>query len=192
MLDDCVSTIEGIGGTQIITDTTTYNVAGKQYAQIQDSNLISSNIKKGVTNLQITGTLPSMVTSQSFRATGYGPYNTWETRRDGFSIDLPDLITSADDVLCFSCYNNDMASHSLNNFQSMIQSIFYLPSEQRINVVTNTGSNYYITQNTNVEVVILHEIVSGTSRLNFYIINGNQSPVNIIQGSYVFSIVYKV
>lgn len=57
MLDDCVATIEGIGGTQTITDTTVYNVAKKQYAQVQDSDLVGSNIKRGVNILGVNGTL---------------------------------------------------------------------------------------------------------------------------------------
>lgn len=56
-LEDCTDAIESIGGTQLITDTTTVDVAGKQYARVDDANLSPSNIKDGVTIMGVTGTL---------------------------------------------------------------------------------------------------------------------------------------
>jgi len=55
-LFDCTEAIEDIGGTQSITTTQQYDVAGKQYAQVSDPNLISQNIANGVTILGVMGT----------------------------------------------------------------------------------------------------------------------------------------
>ena len=55
-LEDCTDAIESIGGTQLITDTTTVDVAGKQYARVDDANLSPSNIVSGVSILGVTGT----------------------------------------------------------------------------------------------------------------------------------------
>ena len=55
-LEDCTDAIEGITGTQNITSLSLYDVAGKQYAQVNDANLIAQNIAKGVTILGVTGT----------------------------------------------------------------------------------------------------------------------------------------
>lgn len=65
-LEDCTDAIEGIGGTQYIINTQQVNVVGngKQYAQVQDSNLIPSNIASGVTILGVTGTHSGQTPSQ--------------------------------------------------------------------------------------------------------------------------------
>lgn len=55
-LEDCTDAIEGITGTQAITSTAIYDVAGKQYAQVSDANLIAQNIAEGVTILGVAGT----------------------------------------------------------------------------------------------------------------------------------------
>lgn len=55
-LEDCVGIVEGIGGTQNITTTGTYDVAGKQYARVSDANLTPKNIVKNVSILGVVGT----------------------------------------------------------------------------------------------------------------------------------------
>lgn len=55
-LSDCAAAISDIGGTELITDTTTHDVAGKQYARVSDANLAAGNIVSGVTILGVTGT----------------------------------------------------------------------------------------------------------------------------------------
>lgn len=55
-LKDCTEAIEGIGGTQVITDTSTVDVAGKQYARVEDAYLVPGNIVSGVSILGVTGT----------------------------------------------------------------------------------------------------------------------------------------
>ena len=56
-LSDCTTAVEGITGTQAITDASTqYNVAGKQYAQVSSNTLVPSNIVSGVNILGVVGT----------------------------------------------------------------------------------------------------------------------------------------
>ena len=55
-LGDCVTAVESIGGTQDITGTSTVDVAAKQYARVNDANLIPGNIVSGVSILGVTGT----------------------------------------------------------------------------------------------------------------------------------------
>lgn len=56
-LEDCTDAVESITGTQAITDASVqYDVAGKQYAQVSDNNLVPSNIVSGVTILGVVGT----------------------------------------------------------------------------------------------------------------------------------------
>jgi hypothetical protein len=55
-LSACTQAVESISGTKSMTNTSQQDVAGYQYAQVQDANLISSNIAQGVTILGVTGT----------------------------------------------------------------------------------------------------------------------------------------
>lgn len=56
-LSDCTTAVESIDGTQYVTDaSTTYNVAAKQYAKVDERNLIPSNIVRGVSILGVVGT----------------------------------------------------------------------------------------------------------------------------------------
>ena len=55
-LSACTQAVEGISGTKSMTNTSQQDVAGYQYAQVQDANLIPSNIAENVTILGVTGT----------------------------------------------------------------------------------------------------------------------------------------
>lgn len=54
-LEDCTDAIEGISGTKQINRTILYDVAGFQYAQVNEPNLVTQNIAEGVTILGVTG-----------------------------------------------------------------------------------------------------------------------------------------
>lgn len=54
-LDACTRAVENISGTRAITNTSQVDVAGYQYAEVSDQNLIAGNIKDGVTILGVTG-----------------------------------------------------------------------------------------------------------------------------------------
>lgn len=132
MLDDCVSTIEGIGGTQIITDTTTYNVAGKQYAQVQEQNLIANNIKRGVSILGVDGNLDfsSWPTAHSGRFSASSeydyPYHSTSPESISFPLGLlgsgtswlhqGDLSLNDIEYMIVDCNNIDEALSSSNAY----------------------------------------------------------------------------
>ena len=72
-LGDCVTAVESIGGTQDITGTSTVDVAAKQYARVNDANLIPGNIVSGVSILGVTGTA-SVSPSAASLTTASVPY----------------------------------------------------------------------------------------------------------------------
>lgn len=104
-LDDCVGIVEGIGGTQNITTTNTYDVAGKQYAKVSDANLTPKNIVKNVSILGVVGTAsvnPQPVSLEA-RTMLYGGANPPSvvypsSGYDGLSSVTPEL-TDANPVL---------------------------------------------------------------------------------------------
>lgn len=101
-LSDCADAIDDMGGTKIITNTQTTDVAINQYAQVQDSNLVPGNIVSGVSILGVTGTAsvtpPSAQLEQGFFEYGgaRAPSTLYPgSGYDGFSQVVPILIDAS-------------------------------------------------------------------------------------------------
>lgn len=65
-LQDCADALETIQGTQYVTDTNTIDVTNKHYAQINDPNLIPTNIKNGVKIFGVMGTYDQQTPTISY------------------------------------------------------------------------------------------------------------------------------
>ena len=199
-------TIEGVLGTyETQTQTKTITLgssapspvtpdSGYHLSQVSlniDASVINSdNIKNGVSILGVHGNMKELYVSQAFTSTG-DPVPDEE--RYAFTVDLPDHLSSVSDIICFSCYDNNMSSSSLSNYENKIQSIFYLPTEQRINVITKNGNDYFITLNTDIELDIsLNSTQQHPNRVMFQIKDKTtHQNVSLLKGAYIFSIVYK-
>lgn len=67
---------EHIEGNLVITDTASHDVSGKKTAQVSDANLVSSNIKSGVSILGVSGSI--VLPSGNISITENGSYNIAE------------------------------------------------------------------------------------------------------------------
>ena len=183
-LEDCTDAIEGISGTQNITTTLQYDVAGKQYAQVVDSQLVSGNIVRGATILGVAGSAAVNPPAANLEVGAYAyggaaapPAAIYPSSgHDGFSIFELELTDVSPKLLPYNIKNGVTIMGVTGTFDRHLGSHYYHEISHTSSVVTfNLGSISSITSKPMVGYIVKGSGSFGTIGISAMIIESISS-----------------
>lgn len=178
-LDDCVGIIEGISGTQDITTAgSVYNVAGKQYARVNDRELKPENIVRGKTILGVTGTAavnPPSANIQGSVTMLYGGVNPPATvypssGYDGIAQVVPELTDASPALVPGNIKNGATIMGVTGNYQTPTETKSPALAELKEAGITSHSVNIVPSSNKHLSQVTIPQI---TAAIDSNIVSGN-------------------
>lgn len=179
-LDDCVGIIEGISGTQDITTAgSVYNVAGKQYARVNDRELKPENIVSGKTILGVTGTAavnpPSGNNIQDVAVMEYGGPNPPATvypssGYDGVAQVVPRLVDASPKLNSVNIKSGVTIMGVTGSYETPTETKSPTLAELKAAGITSDSVNIVPSSNKHLSQVTIPQI---TAAIDSNIVSGN-------------------